>query len=109
MLENVHSAITFKCLETYALGLFSTIGDTSLNFFFLFRHRAGANIFADTTPEVFRNIRKRIIELILTTDMGHHFESVSRFRLRRQAVGFDYMQEVDDMWYAFRVYLFKLL
>lgn len=80
VLENVHSAITFKCLET-----------------------EGANIFADTTPDVFRSIRKRIIELILTTDMGHHFESVSRFRLRRQAAGFNYLQDADDMWLVIRM------
>lgn len=30
--------------------------------------------------------------------MGQHFESVSRFRLRRQAAGFNYLEDLDDMW-----------
>lgn len=61
--------------------------------------RGGANIFADIPPDAFKNHRKRIIELILATDMALHFDSVSRFRLRRQAAGFSYLTDVEDMWY----------
>ncbi|XP_053992302.1 dual 3',5'-cyclic-AMP and -GMP phosphodiesterase beta-like isoform X2 [Hylaeus volcanicus] len=82
VLENAHSAITFKCLDA-----------------------PGANIFANVPRKVFREIRKRIIELILITDMGHHFEAVSRFRLRQKALGFNYLCDPDDMWLVIRMCL----
>lgn len=82
VLENAHSAITFKCLDA-----------------------PEANIFANVPCKVFREIRKRIIELILITDMGHHFEAVSRFRLRQKALGFNYLCDPDDMWLVIRMCL----
>lgn len=51
---------------------------------------------ADSSKE----IRRKIVDLILATDMSLHFESVSKFKLRRQAIGFNFLLEVEDLWYA---------
>lgn len=80
VLENYHSALVFKSLEPKSCDIFEML---------------------DT--ETVREVRKKIIELILATDMGLHFESVSKFRLRRQAAGFNFLTDIDDMWLVMRM------
>lgn len=75
VLENFHSFLTFSLLN-----------------------RDETNLLERFTYEETRNIRQRIIELILATDMAQHFETISRFRLRRQAGDFSYEEDVEDMW-----------
>lgn len=41
-----------------------------------------------------------MISLILATDMRHHFEAVSLFRIRRHAPDFDLLRKSEDAWYA---------
>lgn len=48
-------------------------------------------------------MRQRIIELILATDMGSHFDSISKFRIRRKSTEFDYLGDVEDFWSEFNV------
>lgn len=80
VLENYHSALVFKSLEPVS-----------------------CNIFEELESETVRGLRKKIIDLILATDMGLHFESVAKFRLRRQALGFNFMTDADDMWLVIRM------
>lgn len=42
-------------------------------------------------------MRSYIIELILSTDMKHHFEIISKFRIRRENEDFDYIKNSDDL------------
>ncbi|CRG97605.1 3',5'-cyclic nucleotide phosphodiesterase, putative [Plasmodium gallinaceum] len=74
VLENYHASITFKILQ--------------LN---------QCNILKSFSEKDFRIIRSYIIELILSTDMKHHFEIISKFRVRRENEDFDYIKNNDDM------------
>ncbi|KFH07042.1 3'5'-cyclic nucleotide phosphodiesterase domain-containing protein [Toxoplasma gondii VAND] len=47
-------------------------------------------------------VRSLIIDLILATDMKNHFETVSRFRVRRNALDFDLSSE-EDFWFAVKI------
>ncbi|KAL8445456.1 hypothetical protein Emed_005599 [Eimeria media] len=49
-------------------------------------------------------VRSQIIELILATDMKGHFETVSRFRVRRSAPDFDLFSE-EDFWFLSRMFI----
>ncbi|SBT47814.1 3',5'-cyclic nucleotide phosphodiesterase, putative [Plasmodium ovale wallikeri] len=74
VLENYHASITFKILQ--------------LN---------QCNILKSFSEKDFRLIRSYIIELILGTDMKHHFEIISKFRIRRENEDFDYRKNNDDL------------
>ncbi|CDO66009.1 3',5'-cyclic nucleotide phosphodiesterase, putative [Plasmodium reichenowi] len=74
VLENYHASITFKILQ--------------LN---------QCNILKNFSEKDFRMMRSYIIELILSTDMKHHFEIISKFRIRRENEDFDYIKNSDDL------------
>ncbi|CAD2104285.1 3',5'-cyclic nucleotide phosphodiesterase, putative [Plasmodium vinckei brucechwatti] len=74
VLENYHASITFKILQ--------------LN---------QCNILKSFSEKEFRQIRSYIIELILSTDMKHHYEIISKFRIRRENEKFDYIKDDDDL------------
>lgn len=61
VLENMHTAKTFKLLNTEDF-----------------------NIFKNTLPEDWVKLRKIIIEMILETDMSKHFEILGKFKTRAQ-------------------------
>ncbi|KAJ3080549.1 cAMP-specific 3',5'-cyclic phosphodiesterase 4D, partial [Rhizoclosmatium hyalinum] len=46
------------------------------------------NIFANLTSEEYDEMRRIIIKLILATDMGKHFEMLSKFKTKIQSSGF---------------------
>lgn len=73
VLENYHSCLTF-----YTLSLKS------------------CNIFKDKSASEYRTIRKQIIELILSTDMSQHFETITRVAARRESPDFDFREREDD-------------
>lgn len=58
--------------------------------------RAGA----DSLLQEFKDVRTNMIDLILATDMKTHFDFLSRFRNRRQAVGFNFHKVPEDQWYV---------
>lgn len=60
--------------------------------------RKTCNILENLDEDSIKGIRKKIIDLILATDMSQHFESVSKFKLRRHAAGFNFLLDVEDMW-----------
>nr|CEL65900.1 TPA: 3', 5'-cyclic nucleotide phosphodiesterase,putative [Neospora caninum Liverpool] len=65
VLENFHASLTFKILA-----------------------RPECNLFMHLSPEEFQIVRNRMIDLILATDMKMHFETLSKFRLRRNSPEF---------------------
>eukprot|EP01053_Blabericola_migrator_P011234 Blabericola_migrator_1__11233@NODE_65_length_15685_cov_31_404533_g58_i0_p3_GENE_NODE_65_length_15685_cov_31_404533_g58_i0NODE_65_length_15685_cov_31_404533_g58_i0_p3_ORF_typecomplete_len808_score152_68PDEase_I/PF00233_19/2_3e71_NODE_65_length_15685_cov_31_404533_g58_i047087131 len=81
ILESYHSFLTFRVAQ---------MGD-------------GQNIFRSMTGEMFRDIRKRIVELILATDMAQHFSLMSKFRIRRKSEDFNLREDLDDRWAALRI------
>ncbi|GAW83420.1 3',5'-cyclic nucleotide phosphodiesterase [Plasmodium gonderi] len=74
VLENYHASITFKILQMNECNLLKSFSEKD-----------------------FRLIRSFIIELILSTDMKHHFEIISKFRIRRESEDFDYIKNNDDL------------
>lgn len=48
-------------------------------------------------------MRQRMVELILSTDMGSHFDSISKFRVRRRSSEFDYFNDLEDFWLVLRM------
>jgi len=80
VLENFHSTVTFNVIG-----------------------KPQNNIFSALMPDTFRQCRNRIIELILATDMKHHFEGISRFRVRRNSPEFDIRQNPEDLWLLLRM------
>ncbi|KEP64788.1 UNVERIFIED_CONTAM: 3'5'-cyclic nucleotide phosphodiesterase domain-containing protein [Hammondia hammondi] len=79
VLENYHSCLTFKTLEL-----------------------ADCDIFFSLRTKDYHMVRSLIIDLILATDMKNHFETVSRFRVRRNALDFDLSSE-EDFWFAVKI------
>ncbi|ESS29717.1 3'5'-cyclic nucleotide phosphodiesterase domain-containing protein [Toxoplasma gondii GAB2-2007-GAL-DOM2] len=77
VLENFHSALTFRVLG-----------------------RHDCNVFAYLSDEEFKHVRANMIDLILATDMKTHFDFLSRFRNRRQAPGFNFHKVAEDQWLA---------
>ncbi|OEH75007.1 hypothetical protein cyc_06936 [Cyclospora cayetanensis] len=75
VLENFHSALTFKVLS-----------------------QSASNIFRYLAKNELMEIRSNIIPLILATDMKTHFSALSRFRARRQNPAFDHRKQRDDTW-----------
>ncbi|CBZ54356.1 putative cAMP phosphodiesterase [Neospora caninum Liverpool] len=80
VLENFHSCLTFRTLENRDCNIFACIDESS-----------------------FRYIRQYVIECILATDMKQHFESLSRFRIRRSSPEFNYVKNVEDRWLVARM------
>ncbi|SCN62894.1 3',5'-cyclic nucleotide phosphodiesterase, putative [Plasmodium chabaudi chabaudi] len=74
VLENYHASIAFKILQL-----------------------SQCNILKSFSEKEFRQIRSFIIELILSTDMKHHYEIISKFRIRRENEKFDYIKDDDDL------------
>lgn len=75
VLENMHSSQTFQLLM-----------------------KKETNLFANLSPEDWRVARKTIVSLILATDMGKHFELLSRFRARvSSGTIVDYENEEDRL------------
>ncbi|EKX74377.1 3'5'-cyclic nucleotide phosphodiesterase family protein [Theileria equi strain WA] len=72
VLENFHSCCTFNILEI-----------------------PECNIFADFSADEYKVIRRKLIELILATDMEDHFEIVSKFSLRKNSPEFSKDDEED--------------
>eukprot|EP01054_Gregarina_sp_Poly1_P008931 Gregarina_sp_Poly_1__8930@NODE_53_length_17536_cov_99_000057_g45_i0_p2_GENE_NODE_53_length_17536_cov_99_000057_g45_i0NODE_53_length_17536_cov_99_000057_g45_i0_p2_ORF_typecomplete_len816_score116_82PDEase_I/PF00233_19/5_3e71_NODE_53_length_17536_cov_99_000057_g45_i027615208 len=81
ILESYHSFLTFRITQ---------MGD-------------GQNIFRNMSSEQFRDFRKRIVELILATDMAQHFSLMSKFRIRRKSEDFDLREDMEDRWSALRI------
>ncbi|KEP62910.1 UNVERIFIED_CONTAM: 3'5'-cyclic nucleotide phosphodiesterase domain-containing protein [Hammondia hammondi] len=84
-LENFHSALLFR--------IFSEI--------------PGSNVFWGLPQETFRVARQNIITLILATDIKQHFETISRFRLRRNSPEFNFLKKEEDDWLV-RKMIFKI-
>ncbi|RQX72415.1 3'5'-cyclic nucleotide phosphodiesterase domain-containing protein [Toxoplasma gondii CAST] len=84
-LENFHSALLFRIL--------SEIPDS--------------NVFSGLPQETFRIARQNIITLILATDIKQHFETISRFRLRRNSPEFNFLKKEEDDWLV-RKMIFKI-
>ncbi|PFH35300.1 3'5'-cyclic nucleotide phosphodiesterase domain-containing protein [Besnoitia besnoiti] len=80
VLENFHSCLTFRTLENKECNIFSNLEDSD-----------------------FRYVRQYLIECILATDMKQHFESISRFRIRRSSPEFNYVKNVEDRWLVARM------
>nr|CEL69760.1 TPA: calcium/calmodulin-dependent 3', 5'-cyclic nucleotide phosphodiesterase, putative [Neospora caninum Liverpool] len=85
ILENFHSALLFR--------IFSDI--------------PCSNVFAKLPQEMFRVARQNIITLILATDIKQHFETISRFRLRRNSPEFNFLKKEEDDWLV-RKMIFKM-
>lgn len=73
VLENYHACLTFYTLS----------------------HRA-CSILREKSVSEYRSIRKQIIELILSTDMSQHFETITRVAARRESPDFDFHEKEDD-------------
>eukprot|EP00921_Rhytidocystis_pertsovi_P008577 GHVQ01014011.1.p1 GENE.GHVQ01014011.1~~GHVQ01014011.1.p1 ORF type:complete len:1109 (+),score=101.05 GHVQ01014011.1:377-3703(+) len=63
------------------------------------------NIFGSLSGPEYRNVRKRLIELILATDIVQHFTILASFRVRRASPEFDYVKDDDDRWMVARLCL----
>ncbi|PFH34051.1 hypothetical protein BESB_072030 [Besnoitia besnoiti] len=76
-------------------------------FFRIVSEIPSANIFAGLPPETFRVARQNIITLILATDIKQHFDTISRFRLRRNSPEFNFLKKEEDEWLV-RKMIFKV-
>ncbi|OII74199.1 cGMP phosphodiesterase a4 [Cryptosporidium ubiquitum] len=76
VLEMFHASLTFRIIYYYGGG--------------------AADFLQNWDAELHKEFRRIVIELILETDMHRHFECVSRFRVRRQAVDWDPYGDVQD-------------
>ncbi|KAL8439096.1 hypothetical protein Efla_003143 [Eimeria flavescens] len=79
-LENFHSCLCFRILE-----------------------RKSCNMFFLLSVGAFRFVRAKIIECILSTDMKQHFETISKFRVRRLNEEFSMHTSVEDRWAALKM------
>lgn len=75
VLENFHSALTFRVLSDNTCDLFALLSDAEA-----------------------REVRSKIIDLILATDMRTHFEFLNRFRTLRGSDQFNYRKSDEDRW-----------
>lgn len=73
VLENYHACCTFNVLKI-----------------------PECNVFANLTRQQSREVRQRIVALILATDMADHFEKLSKFRLHVNAID---LSRKDDIWF----------
>ncbi|KAH8583695.1 cGMP phosphodiesterase A4 [Cryptosporidium sp. chipmunk genotype I] len=76
VLEMFHASLTFRIIYYYGGG--------------------AADFLQNWDAELHKEFRRIVIELILETDMHRHFECVSRFRVRRQAVDWDPYGDAQD-------------
>ncbi|KAF7458605.1 3'5'-cyclic nucleotide phosphodiesterase domain-containing protein [Cryptosporidium felis] len=76
VLEMFHASLTFRIIYYYGGG--------------------AADFLQNWDVELHKDFRRIVIELILETDMHRHFECVSRFRVRRQAVDWDPFGDAQD-------------
>ncbi|KAH7647415.1 cGMP phosphodiesterase A4 [Cryptosporidium bovis] len=76
VLEMFHASLTFRIIYYYGSG--------------------AADFLQNWDTELHKDFRRIVIELILETDMHRHFECVSRFRVRRQAVDWDPYGDSQD-------------
>ena len=70
ILENHHSAVTFKLV-----------------------HDKRFNIFANLPDGTYKSIRKMVISNILYTDMKRHFESLNTFEVKQK----EFMEKPDSL------------
>ncbi|KAL8447358.1 hypothetical protein Emed_004462 [Eimeria media] len=77
VLENFHCSLTFRVLNDPASNLFAFLADAEA-----------------------REVRSKVIDLILATDMRTHFEFLSRFRTIRGSDQFNHIKNEDDRWLA---------
>ncbi|XP_026191110.1 calcium/calmodulin-dependent 3',5'-cyclic nucleotide phosphodiesterase 1A, partial [Cyclospora cayetanensis] len=77
VLENFHCSLTFRVLNDSSCNLFALLSDAEA-----------------------REVRSKIIELILATDMRTHFEFLNRFRTIRGSEQFNFKKNEDDRWLA---------
>ncbi|OEH79698.1 hypothetical protein cyc_07785 [Cyclospora cayetanensis] len=91
VLENFHCSLTFRVLNDSSCNLFALLSDAELVCTVL--------LFAMLAQEA-REVRSKIIELILATDMRTHFEFLNRFRTIRGSEQFNFKKNEDDRWYA---------
>eukprot|EP01071_Lankesteria_metandrocarpae_P011454 Lankesteria_metandrocarpae@DN5446_c0_g1_i13.p1 len=82
VLENFHCALIFRLLS-----------------------EPESNVFEEICFDDFHIVRMRIIELVLATDMKQHFESQTKFRVRRASPEFDFSKNVEDMWLVLKMCL----
>eukprot|EP01054_Gregarina_sp_Poly1_P003156 Gregarina_sp_Poly_1__3155@NODE_1894_length_3127_cov_44_840850_g45_i1_p1_GENE_NODE_1894_length_3127_cov_44_840850_g45_i1NODE_1894_length_3127_cov_44_840850_g45_i1_p1_ORF_typecomplete_len896_score99_91PDEase_I/PF00233_19/1_1e63HD/PF01966_22/0_0091_NODE_1894_length_3127_cov_44_840850_g45_i14163103 len=55
------------------------------------------NVFGNLKQSEYNQARKQIIAIILCTDMSEHFPSISKYRIRRNAVDFDPCKNPQDI------------
>jgi len=65
---------------------------------FLAMQKADCNILEGIPTENWFQLRRKIIELILVTDMKEHFDRISHLRVRRAAADFDHVASEEDSW-----------
>ncbi|XP_053992971.1 dual 3',5'-cyclic-AMP and -GMP phosphodiesterase beta-like isoform X3 [Hylaeus volcanicus] len=80
LLENYRCALVFKCLENDDCDIFELLH-----------------------VEDRKKARKKIIDLMLATDMDEHFEHLSKFCLRIQAEDFNFLTDYNDLWLVLRM------
>lgn len=64
----------------------------------VFRRRSLSRMALVALLQEVREVRSKIIDLILATDMQTHFEFLSRFRTIRGSDQFCYKKNDDDRW-----------
>ncbi|KAL8426595.1 hypothetical protein Efla_005172 [Eimeria flavescens] len=77
VLENFHCSLTFRVLSKPSCNLFAFLADSEA-----------------------REVRSKIIDLILATDMRTHFDFLSRFRTIRGSDQYNHAKNEDDRWLA---------
>jgi len=73
VLENMHASVCFMMLGT-----------------------PGLNFLADQPKPQYANLREKVIDAILATDMAHHFEFVDRFTARVSAQEMPFQEDTKD-------------
>ncbi|KAL8275955.1 hypothetical protein Esti_000071 [Eimeria stiedai] len=78
VLENYHAYLTFKLISANAA--------------------VDGGILKGFTAAAYRQLRKQVIDLILATDMAHHFPILSSFRARHASHTFSISANEEDKW-----------
>eukprot|EP01071_Lankesteria_metandrocarpae_P008009 Lankesteria_metandrocarpae@DN4845_c0_g2_i1.p1 len=80
VLENYHAATAFRTLNSPGNGVLDSLSASQ-----------------------FRSARKRILQLILATDMSTHFDTIKKAKFRRMCSDFDIHANVEDMWFHLEI------
>eukprot|EP01136_Pigoraptor_vietnamica_P030892 Opistho-1_new@90729 len=63
--------------------------------FHMMKTNESLNIFSNFSKQHFKEIRETIVNLVLATDMAHHFEYVGKFKNKLSGNGFDFAERKD--------------